>query len=153
MQSTISKYGLYGLLTGLIIFIVHLIFSNNFSYSINEIIGYISIFISLSFVFFGIKHYRDKVNNGAVTFGKALLIGVLISVLVAIGIALADFIYTKFINPDWFESYYQMMRDAGKEDEIMEMTSLTAGIFMFSLVTIIGFIISLISGLILQQKN
>lgn len=153
MQSTILKYGLRGLLTGLVIFIIHLIFSNNFSYSTNEILGYISIFISLSFVYFGIKHYRDKVNDGVVSFGKALLIGVLISVLAAIGIAVADFIYTKFINPDWFESYYEMMQDAGKQDEIMEMTSLKAGLFMFTLVTIIGFIISLISGLILQRKN
>ncbi|WP_299548546.1 DUF4199 domain-containing protein [Seonamhaeicola sp.] len=152
MQSTILKYGFYGLLTGLIIFLLHLTLGKDLSYSTNEILGYISIFISLSFVFFGIKHYRDKVNNGAVSFGKALLIGVLISVLVAIGIALADFIYTQFINPEWFENYYKMMRDAGKEDEIMEMTSLTAGIFMFSLVTVIGFIISLISGLILQRK-
>ena len=152
MQSTILKYGLYGLLTGLIIFLFHLTLGKDLSYSTNEILGYISIFISLSFVFFGIKHYRDKVNHGTLTFGKALLIGVLISVLVAIGIAIADFIYTKFINPEWFENYYQMMRDAGKEDDIMEMTSLTAGLFMFALVTVIGFVISLISGLILQRK-
>ena len=97
MQSTISKFGLYGLITGLVIFLLHLTLGKDLSYSTNEIIGYISIFVSLSFVFFGIKHYRDKVNNGAVSFGKALFIGVLISVLVAIGIALADFIYTKFI--------------------------------------------------------
>ncbi|WP_282134679.1 DUF4199 domain-containing protein [Seonamhaeicola maritimus] len=152
MQATIKKYGLYGLLTGLVIFLLHLTLGKDLSYSTNEIIGYISIFISLSFVFFGIKHYRDKVNNGVVSFGKALSIGILISVLVAIGIALADFIYTQFINPAWFENYYQMMRDAGKEDEIMEMTSFTAGLFMLTLVTVIGFIISLISSLILQRK-
>ena len=152
MQATIKKYGLYGLLTGLVIFLLHLTLGHGLSYSTNEIIGYISIFISLSFVFFGIKHYRDKVNNGAVSFGKALSIGILISVLVAIGIALADFVYTKLINPDWFENYYQMMRDAGKEDEIMEMTSFTAGLFMLTLVTVIGFIISLISSLVLQRK-
>jgi preprotein translocase subunit Sss1 len=33
------------------------------------------------------------------------------------------------------------------------MTSATAALFMLVLVTIIGFIISLISGLILQRKN
>jgi len=152
MKSTIYKYGLYGFLVGLIIFILHLTLGKNLSYSTNEILGYVSIFLSLSFVFFGIKHYRDKVNEGIISFGKALLIGISISALVALGIAIADFIYTKFINPDWFDSYYQMMEDAGKKDEIMEMTSLTAGIFMFVLVTVIGFIISLISSLILQRK-
>ena len=152
MQSTVFKYGVYGLVTGLIIFLIHLTLGKDLSYSTNEILGYISIFISLSFVFFGIKHYRDKVNNGIVSFGKALLIGVLISLLVGLGIAVADFIYTQFINPDWFENYYQMMHDAGKEDEIIEMTSLSAGLFMLTLVSVIGFIISLISGLILQRK-
>jgi preprotein translocase subunit Sss1 len=46
-----------------------------------------------------------------------------------------------------------MLIDQGREDEIFEMTSATAALFMFILVTVIGFIISLISGLILQRKN
>ena len=103
-------------------------------------------------MFLGIKHYRDKINNGIVSIGQALLIGFLISILVGLGIALADFIYTKFINPDWFENYYKMMKEAGKADEIIEMTSASAGLFMLTLVTVIGFIISLISALILQRK-
>ena len=80
MKSTVIKYGLYGLITGLIIFTLHLVLGiNNLDYSTNEILGYISIFLSLSFVFFGIKHYRDKVNNGIITLGKAIAIGILIS--------------------------------------------------------------------------
>ena len=154
MKNTVIKYGLYGLLAGLIIFTLHLVLGiNNLDYSTNEILGYVSIFLSLSFVFFGIKHYRDKVNNGAITLGKAISIGILISFLVALGIALADFIYTKFIDPSFFSSYEQMLIEQGKEDEIIEMTSATAALFMLVLVTIIGFIISLISGLILQRKN
>jgi hypothetical protein len=116
-------------------------------------LGYVSIFLSLSFVFFGIKHYRDQVNNGKVSLGKAIAIGVLISILVGLGIALADFIYTKFIDPSFFSNYEKMLIEQGKEDEIIEMTSATAALFMLVLVTIIGFIISLISGLILQRKN
>jgi hypothetical protein len=154
MKNTVIKYGLYGLLAGLIIFTLHLVLGiNNLDYSTNEILGYVSIFLSLSFVFFGIKHYRDKVNNGAITLGKAISIGILISFLVALGIALADFIYTKFIDPSFFSNYEQMLIEQGKEDEIIEMTSATAALFMLILVTIIGFIISLISGLILQRKN
>ena len=68
MKSTLTKYGMYGLLTGLFIFMLHLVFGiNNLDYSTNEILGYVSIFLSLSFVFFGIKHYRDHVNNGEIT--------------------------------------------------------------------------------------
>lgn len=152
MKSTVLKYGGYGLLAGLIIFGLHLSFLDTFDYSTNEILGYISIFLSLSFIYFGLKHYRDQVNNGVLTLGKAIIIGVLISLLVGLGVAIADFIYTKFMNPEFFSNYEQMLRDQGKEDQIVEMTSMTAAVFMLVLVTVIGFIISLISGLILQRK-
>ena len=153
MQSTVIKYGFYGLLAGFIIFLLHLTLGTSLSYSTNQILGFISIFIALSFVYFGIKHFRDNINKGGVSLGKAILIGVLISLLVGIGIGIADFIYTKFIDPDFFNNYEQMLIDKGREDEIIEMTSASAGLFMVGLVTVIGFIISLISGLILQCKN
>ena len=153
MKSTVVKFGSYGLLTGFVIFMLHLFFGiDNLDLTTNEILGYVSIFLSLSFIFFGIKHYRDKENDGFITLGKAIKIGLAISVLVALGISIADFMYTKFINPDFFANYEQQLIDQGREDEIMEMTSTIAAIFMLVLVSIIGFIISLISGLILQRK-
>lgn len=115
--------------------------------------GYISIFLSLSFIYFGIKYFRDQENDGLISLGKAIQIGVLISVLVGLGIAVADFVYTKFIDPSFFANYEQKLIEQGKENEIIKMTSTTAALFMLVLVTIIGFIISLISGIILQRKN
>lgn len=154
MKNTVIRYGLFGLLVGAIIFTLHLTLGvGNLEDSTNEILGYVSIFISLSFVYFGIKHYRDQVNNGIVSLGKAIIIGVLISVLVGFGIAIADFMYTKFIDPSFFVNYEKMLIEQGKEAEIIKMTSASAALFMFVLVTVIGFIISLISGLILQRKN
>ncbi|MCF2874525.1 MULTISPECIES: DUF4199 domain-containing protein [unclassified Tenacibaculum] len=153
MKSTILKYGVYGFLTGLIIFTLHLVLGiKNLDYSTNEILGYVSIFISLSFIYFGIKHYRDNVNNGIISLGKAIAIGTLISLMVGVGIGIADFIYTEFINPDFFKSYEDMLIKQGREAEIIEMTSTTAALFMIVLVSIIGFIISLLSALFLQRK-
>ncbi|WP_420551785.1 DUF4199 domain-containing protein [Tenacibaculum aiptasiae] len=153
MKSTILKYGVYGFLTGLIIFTLHLVLGiENLDYGTNEILGYVSIFISLSFIYFGIKHYRDNVNNGIISLGKAIAIGTLISLMVGIGIGMADFIYTEFINPDFFKSYEDMLIKQGREAEIIEMTSTTAALFMIVLVSIIGFIISLLSALFLQRK-
>lgn len=153
MKQAVLKYGLYGLLTGFVIFTVHLVVGiNKFDYSTNEILGYASIFLSLSFIYFGIKHYRDHLNNGMISLGKAILIGVFISLLVGLGIAMADFIYTKFINPSFFSDYETALIEQGRADEIFEMSSTTAALFMLALVTIIGFIISLISALILQRK-
>lgn len=154
MKTTVLKFGSYGLLAGFIIFFIHLFFGiDNLDNSTNEILGYLSIFLSLSFIYFGIKHYRDSENDGLISLGKAIQIGVLIALLVGLGIAIADFIYTKFIDPSFFINYEQQLIDQGKEDEIVKMTSTTAALFMLGLVTVIGFIISIISGIILQRKK
>jgi 2-oxoglutarate dehydrogenase E2 component (dihydrolipoamide succinyltransferase) len=41
---------------------------------------------------------------------------------VGIGIGIADFIYTKFLNPNFFKDYSQMLIDKGRGDEVIEMT-------------------------------
>lgn len=154
MKSTILKYGIYGLVTGMVIFSLHLILGvDKLESSTNEILGFVSIFIALSFVYFGIKYYKDRVNNGVISIGKAFVIGTIISIMVGIGVAIADFVYTTLINPSFFDTYEQTLRDQGRADEIIKMTSATAALFMLVLVTLIGCMISLISGLLLQHKT
>lgn len=153
MKNSVLRFGIYGLLVAFIIFIVALAFGQALDYSTQEIIGYASMIVSLAFVFFGIKHYRDKVNDGRVSFGKALLIGVLISLITAIGTGLADFIYTTNINPDFFEEYKAVMESQGYEGEIPEYSSGFMAVIMFLTVAVIGVIITLISALILQKNN
>lgn len=169
MKKVILKFGVYGLLTALVLFLLVLWLGMSLSYSIQEIVGYATMLASLSFIFFGIKHYRDRVNNGEVSFGKALLVGLGIAVLVGVGVAIADYIYTAIINPDFVEEYTAYSIENLKEtvppekfeqkkleleNEVKSMDS--SGILafvMFATVVIIGFIISLISALILQRKQ
>jgi len=169
MKNTVIKYGIYGLLTGTILFLLGILLGKSLSYSTQEVVGYVTIIASLSFIFFGIKHYRDKVNNGAVSFGKALVIGVLISVLVGVGVAIADYIYTTVINPDFateylektletYEATYSGSELETKKGELTRQMQDYGGsgfmaTLMFITVALIGFVISLISGLILQRKN
>lgn len=51
-----------------------------------ELLGYSSMIIVLSQIFFGIKSYRDKQLNGVITFGKGMQVGLLIALF-------AGFIY------------------------------------------------------------
>jgi len=168
MKKTITRYGLYGAVTICALFLLSLFVGKNLSYSIQEVIGYTSMIVSLSFVFFGIKHFRDQVNNGSVTFGKALLIGLAISLITAIAFGILDYIYVAYINPDFTEEYYanslERMQEAlpAAEFELkkVEMEAqkelFSSPIMSFALMSmtvfVIGFIISLISGLILQRK-
>jgi len=169
MKKTVLKYGSYGLLTGVVLFLLSILLTKNLDYSLQEILGYVTMAATLSFIFFGIKHYRDKVNNGVVNFGKALIIGLLISALVGVGVAIADYIYTTVINPDFAQDYLERTiaileadySGAELEAKIAELTqqmedyggSGFMAALMFITVVVIGFIISLISGLILQRKN
>ena len=168
MKNTVLKYGMYSLLTASAMFLAALVFGKDLSFGGQEIVGYLSIFVSLLFVFFGIKHFRDRENAGKIGFGKALIIGVLISLFAACGFAIVDYIYTTWINPDFTTEYiaaelarlketlpiaeYEVKSQEFTEQMSNYGSSVWLAFMMFGIVTVIGFIFSLISALILQRK-
>ena len=168
MKSTVIKFGKLSFITSIILFLCALLFGKSLDFSTQEIIGYTTMVISLTFVFFGIKNYRDDVNKGVVSFGKALQIGVLISLFAAIGFGIADYIYTTIINPDFAVEYLDKslatLKDtvsaeefSKQKTELEEQMKIYGGsgfmaFIMFVSVLIIGFIISLLSALFLQRK-
>lgn len=153
MKKSVLKYGGYGFVLSILLFLLGHNFGKEIDYSTQEVVGYLTIIVSLIFVFFGIKHFRDKENNGALSFGKGMTIGLLISMITALGIAIADLIYTTAINPDFLEEYKSAMDAQGYEGEIPDYSSGFMAFIMFITVLIIGLIISLISSLILQRKE
>ncbi|WP_178987045.1 DUF4199 domain-containing protein [Winogradskyella schleiferi] len=169
MKNTVIKYGLYALLSGFVLFGLPFLFGMGVNFEYGELIGYTSMVLSLLFVHFGIKHYRDKVNDGKVSLGKAIGIGMLIALFSAIGVAVFDYTYTTQINPDFAKEYLayslnKMEANLSPEEFKSESANLIQqmkdygspslmAFMMFTTVMILGFIISLISGLILQRKN
>ena len=168
MKNTILRYGSYSALTLTILFFIGLVISEYFGYTASEVFGYASMIISLLFVFVGIKHFRDKINEGTISFGKALLIGILISLIAAITFGVIDLIYITYINPDFAAEYYahaiEQYRTSLSEIDFKEklveleaqkelfMNPFVSFLLMTITVLILGFIISLISALILQRK-
>lgn len=164
MKKVIYKYVLYGLLSGMIGFGASLFLGQS------EILGYTVIFVALSFVFFGIKHFRDTENAGVIHFKKAFLLGILIALFTALGIAIVDGLYVTVIDPDFYQNYGEKMLVAAKEsgdadaiaaaqtqkEEFNAMSTTQLGLFsggfMFALVSVIGLIVTIISSLILQKK-
>ncbi len=169
MKKTIKKFGIYGALLGGIIFIASHFIPWNMDFDTMEIYGYASIFASLSFIFFGIKHFRDQMNEGIVSFKNALLIGLAISAIVGLTIGILDVVYVIWINPDFTSQYLEFTLEGMKntlspEEFVIEKAALIkqmelfdnpifSGLLMFVLVFAIGIIISIISSLILQRKN
>lgn len=171
MKNTIIKYGIRAFIAASVLFLSGFLIGKqvDLDFDTMAIFGYASMVLSLLFVFFGIKHFRDHVNDGKVTLGKAIIIGLLISLFAAVGFGIVDYIYTTSINPDFAIEYKDytitQLQEANlsaeelktKTDELeasmgMMSSPTVLAFIMFATVMIIGFIISLISGLILQRK-
>lgn len=152
MKGVALKYGLYGLVFSLLLFLGMLYLGMGLDYSTQEFLGYLTILISLAFVYFGIKHYRDQVNDGKLTVGKGFLIGLLITLFTAIGIAIADYIYTTAIYPEFFEDYANMMREQGHTGEIPHYGSGFMALIMYITVVLIGLVVSLFAALVLKRR-
>lgn len=168
MKKTIVKYGAYGAVSICALFLISWFVLDELPLSTQEVLGYLSMILSLSFVFFGIKHFRDKQNEGKITFKTALQIGIFISLITAVVFGVLDIIYTEVLNPDFMDSYYtetlqnleQTLSPGEFNQKKAEMESqkelfanpVMAFLFMALTVFVIGFIISLLSALILQRK-
>jgi len=168
MKNTVLRYGTRSALCILLLVIISAVALKNLDFSTQEIYGYASIIISLSFVFFGIKHFRDQENNGLLSFGKGLIIGLLISLFASITFGLYNVIYVEYINPDFMTAYYddavtQVSKTLSGEElqaKLKTMEEEKASFsnpfmnfsLMFLTVFMIGLIISLISSLVLSKK-
>ena len=168
MKNTVFKYGLYSLLSGFVLFGFPFFLELGVDFKYGELIGYTAMILSLLFIYFGLKHYRDTINGGELSLGKALVMGMLIALFSALGVALFDYIYTTQINPDFVKEYLEhsinkMETTLSPEEFKIKSAELTEQMknyggsgFMAALmlvtVLLLGLLVSLISGLILQRK-
>jgi hypothetical protein len=69
------------------------------------IIGYTTMVAAFLLVFFGVRAYRDNVAGGAVSFGRALAVGSLITLIASMCyVATWEVIYYNFM-PDYLQQY------------------------------------------------
>lgn len=171
MKKIITKYGLYSAFVMLVFGLVGLYFASHTTpdnYGGQMLFGYASIIVALVFIYFAIRHYRDNVNGGVVSFGKGLKLGLLISLFPSVVFGTLDTAY-RFLNPNYLEHCAKVEREVLKRNtppaefeakaaEIEKQMQFfndypVAGwAFMFVTVFTIGVIISVISALILQRK-
>lgn len=122
MKKVILNYGLISgaiaaaLMTGTAIY-----FSNSGNTSNGELIGYTGIFLSMVFVFLGVKAYRDQELGGAISFGKAFQVGILISIISCLCYVIAWMVVYETILPDFMDKFItqslEKMREAGESAE------------------------------------
>ena len=134
------------------------------------IIGFSAMAVAFSFVFVGIKNYRDKQNGGIITFGQAFLLGFMISLIASTLYVITWGVEYHFFMPDFMDKYSAMqikqlqasgVTGAEYDKQLKGITSAADNyknnIFFFAMYTYmeilpIGILITLISSLILKRK-
>lgn len=167
MKKAILRYGGLSVVFMVIFFLIEDIAFKTDNFNTKEIFGWVGIFLSTIFVFFGIRYYRDKVNNGMLSFGKGLQVGLLILILPSLAFGIFNVIYV-WLNPEFMETYYNFKlneikasmppAEAALEIQSMEkqkdmwMSPAIQFFGMFISVFAIGLIVTVISTLVLRRS-
>src|SRR6266545_5323522 len=109
---------IYGLIAGIVVSVLMLSSVNyishcegNVDYDTSLLIGYASMLIAFSLVFVGIRNYRNKYNEGVISFGKAFKIGIMIVLIASTIYVVAWLIDYFYFIPDFMEKYSAHMLD------------------------------------------
>lgn len=106
----------FGLISGLIsaamlVIMVPLYMSGRIGFDKGQIIGYSAMVLAFLLVFFGIRSYRENVAGGAITFGKAFQVGILITLVSCAVYVVAWEIYYFNFAPDFGDRYSAFVID------------------------------------------
>ncbi|GAA3987699.1 DUF4199 domain-containing protein [Mucilaginibacter dorajii] len=162
----------FGLIAGCIVTFMMLItavYCNGANESVNMYLGYGTQLIAFSMIFVAVKNYRDKYNNGAITFGKAFTIGLYITLIASTMYVVAWLFDYHFFIPDFMDKYSASMiakaKSSGKSEQEIKEQILSATnlkqmyknpifVILITYVEIlpVGLVITLISALILKKK-
>ena len=139
----------------------------------SDFIGYGSMVIALSMIFFGIKSYRDNYQNGAIKFVRALQVGMLITLVASLLFAVAGEMFYQ-IDPEgqdalmdkYADHHVRKIKEKGASSaeidqkvkemaELKEMSKNPVIRFGISLAIIlpVGIVITLFSAAVLRRKE
>ena len=164
---------IFGSLAGLIITSNMVYWStvctNNPEFESNDTLGYAGMIIAFSFIFFGIKNFRDRQNDGVISFGQAFKMGFFMALVASTMYVGVWLIHYHFFVPDFIDSYEQHvlyeaklkgLTDGELEQKAQEMAKLKEWyknplfviLLSYGEVLPVATLIALISALILKRK-
>lgn len=138
--------------------------------TLSMFMGFASMIVALSTVFLGIKKYRDVHLNGVISFGKAFLIGLYISLFASTMYVLTWMVISDLYMPNFMENYVEAQLNAfeqtaataeeisQKREELNAMAEsyknpVIKALYTYMEIFPVGLIITLISSLILKRKS
>lgn len=129
---------------------------------VNSLLG---VAIGVSVIVMAIKHQRDNLQNGSITFGKCVGVGFWTGLISGLIGGVFSFLFFSFIAPDYFPNIMEQMsssfEDQGMDEDAIEMAmsmmkmTMSPITMLFSGILggmIIGVIYSLIAGIFLKNE-
>jgi hypothetical protein len=134
------------------------------------VLGYTGMLVAFSMIFVGIKNYRDKYNNGVITFGKAFRIGLYISLVASTMYVLVWLVDYYVFVPDFMDKYsahmlrkaeaagasqQELQKKAAELAKNSEMYKNPIVVILFTYLEVLplGLAIAVISAAILQRRS
>jgi ethanolamine transporter EutH len=172
MKKIIITYGLIAgtIVAALMLITIPLMEKDTVDFKYGELLGYTTMVIALSMIFFGIKSYRDNHADGAVSFWKGVQIGILITLIAGVMYCLAwETLYRRmgsdFMNRMTDQYYEEMKADGATDAELEEAKAewssfsemyknpvIRFGVTLTEILPV-GVILTLISAGLLRKKN
>jgi len=169
---------IFGLLAGVIVSVFMVVImtlceNGTINLDNSDLIGYGSMVIALSMIFFGVKSYRDNYQNGVIKFGKGLQVGMLITLVASLTYAVAGEMYYQ-IDPegqatlmDKYADHHvnKMKEKSASPAEIDQKTKEMADLkemnknpvirfgMTLAIILPVGIVIALISAAVLRKKE
>jgi len=105
VKRTILVFGLISGLISSLLMIASVPLMNRNGFDHGYVLGYTTIVLSLMLTFFGVRSYRDNVGKGQISFGRAFLVGLAITLIsCAFYVVTWEVIYYNFM-PDFMDKY------------------------------------------------
>ena len=171
MKQTILRYGLIsGAVAAVFMTATALFFHGSPDFENGHYYGYAGIFLSMIFVFIGVRAYREEVGQGQLSFGKGFQVGILIAIISCICYVLAWFVVYETMMPDFMDQYIahslaQMQQSGAAQAEIEQFSkemetfkiSYQNPFFRFGMTFLepfpVGFLVALGSTLVLKKAK
>lgn len=168
MKKTVLTFGLISGAVSSVLMLATALLLDQIGFDKGVIVGYTGIILSFLLVFFGIRSYRENVGGGQINFGRALSVGLLITLIsCAFYVVTWEIVYFKLM-PGFAEKYtnhmVEQLRASGASQQVInakmqEMNSMKAlydnPLFNAAITFLepfpIGLIVSLISAAVLRR--
>jgi len=171
MKKTVIVFGLISgvIITGMMMWSVYVCYHNE-NFKGNDTLGYTAMIVAFSFIFVGVRSYRNNYQNGVISFGKAFKAGLFITLIASTIYVLVWLVYYYGFIPDFMDKYTDYVLRTAKADgataaelgkkaeEMANFKELYKNPVMVVLITYsevfpLGLVIALISALLLKRRR